>query len=799
MTEFVAPYSKNHLFIVMHQYNNEDKNVLCRAQVIKDSAFFDTSTNSYIAAESFRLSLFGNAESGYCYQFLEPEWFCAADIDEPDEKIDEATIDAPEISTGMCIRSFNYANGDDRHELTMMVNDVHDDGSGTRVSSTNLHLDKLTTTLAEAFNKYAITQGSVLQHEHQTNKLIVQLEEDPVAKLVGPGFGEHQLGTCRVSLTFQHPDATNVEAAQEYSFVNDITVDGETVHEFRQINVRVEKSSLPKGFTVDDFGEFMSSGVTLFGEDDGKYALMDVVGPYRYERLDSVDWSQHELSGPDDVGFEVSENEIVPKVRFTTNRGTHYTMGGEEEKDGMMTPCVFRQWDDDELQKKETTCRLLTPPTWLGASHDHFSASVTVRAVKLDPIGYQKFVEKIMHDVHWGDNAYYIYKSHEPPCVALTTTCKVKLLKKYKLDGGYNLDEYQGDEKFEAVTNIDSPQGPPIHLKTEARLSKRVEGRIHTSEAKGVFTVNEMYEIFNNPDGNNGYWEMNTHANGGFSVQLLKKMDRFLIAEDLALAIGLEQFLVYSEELPVDGGSETSVSWVFLHCTDNGKQPLLGAGGFDDACYEGRLDEFFLRDPYSGERTELQPDTAKGQLVYRKEDTQRFKVLMKKEVSNRCARTKRSRQEPSIRIDNGNRIWCFENPPFPSEIPNDSRVSIQSFSLFEGVQVTIPDVPFQGQVVSYASGGERALLELRFPIEYGTGNNSVGSVVSTQNECVGDLIWNVGSNHQWLPLTASGTKIYQLTAEVSLVYRDAANRSPLKVKLSPGGIFQLKCVLLETK
>ena len=82
MSELVAPYSRKHLYIVLHQYNDSDEPQLARAQVIKDSSFFPASTSTYIAAEAFRISLFGNPESGYCYQYVPPDWFIAADIDD---------------------------------------------------------------------------------------------------------------------------------------------------------------------------------------------------------------------------------------------------------------------------------------------------------------------------------------------------------------------------------------------------------------------------------------------------------------------------------------------------------------------------------------------------------------------------------------------------------------------------------------------------------------------------------------------------------------------------------------------
>ena len=78
MSELVAPFSKQHLFLTLSQYNKKDEAVLARAEIHKDQSFFPASTGSFLASESFRLSLFGNPKSGYVYQYIQPEWFISA-------------------------------------------------------------------------------------------------------------------------------------------------------------------------------------------------------------------------------------------------------------------------------------------------------------------------------------------------------------------------------------------------------------------------------------------------------------------------------------------------------------------------------------------------------------------------------------------------------------------------------------------------------------------------------------------------------------------------------------------------
>ena len=141
-------------------------------------------------------------------------------------------------------------------------------------------------------------------------------------------------------------------------------------------------------------------------------------------------------------------------------------------------------------------------------------------------------------------------------------------------------------------------------------------------------------------------------------------------------------------------------------------------------------------------------------------------------------------------------VYEWEDPPVGT-IHNTARVSIESFSLFEGIQITIPDVPFQSQVTSW-SNGERTLLELRLPVPYQTANEPSGRVAGTSFPYIADLIWSSTGGFEWLPVSSVGD-LYQVPARCSLVYRDANNFPPRPLYIPEGGIFQLKLALLEVK
>ena len=190
MTEFVAPYAKQHLFIVLHEYNSNPEPILAQAQVIRDSSFFPASNSTFVAAVSFRVSMFGNPESGYVYQYVEPDWNIACELDEYPT---EFTIYEP--TNVLCTEwDFRNQNQDSKGSLTLAPKLAIAYGNSIPSSETS-RLASLIEGSAADINRYVINTGAVLRVPTTVNNFaLVRLNENPSTKLTGPGFGPRGLG-----------------------------------------------------------------------------------------------------------------------------------------------------------------------------------------------------------------------------------------------------------------------------------------------------------------------------------------------------------------------------------------------------------------------------------------------------------------------------------------------------------------------------------------------------------------------------------------------------------------------------
>ena len=223
MTEFVAPYSKQHLFIVLHEYNSKPEPILCEAQVIRDSSFFPASTNTYVAAMSFRVSMFGNADSGFVYQYIPPEYMIAADLDKVDEAYNKKYIETKAVSP-----EYDFDLSKEKNYITLQPTGAIEATGEETISFANTNVENLVRGSAGAINKYMITDESVIQIQREKEDTYrtyaeVQLTQNPSLFLNGPGWGAKGLGTMKGKLHFREdPFSYGLEGEVQAGGWNDI-------------------------------------------------------------------------------------------------------------------------------------------------------------------------------------------------------------------------------------------------------------------------------------------------------------------------------------------------------------------------------------------------------------------------------------------------------------------------------------------------------------------------------------------------------------------------------------------------
>ena len=776
------------MWIVLHQYNDTNAMQLANAVVEKDRSFFPASTNSYISAVSLRISLFGNAEgTGYVYQYIPPEWFIAGD--KPDEKDNSGDMTFVPLEK-VTAWAYDFRGEDKTISLTTPLNENRADMS-----------DWLSN-IAGEINQYRIQKDSLLRmsHVNDSHKAYIKILGDPSEHIRGCGMGPQQLAVVRGKIiAISEPWRSKKKDALTYVLNNQL--DGATQPQVFCIKYRVMKKDLPDGTTLRQFASYLCSGVHLHWNAHDRTtphpgAVLSVLGPMTVDRVANL--SNKEA----DFGEVIKANgdQKVPVNRMVTN-DNEYVSKGE-------VTVQYLDYNDQSKWKDLTTAYVeATDSDWLYENSAVFEADLSVQISSNN--SYQRAAWQEIFTVGGDlanlflgntaalDREFLCYTTPEPLFSSFGVH-KIPVDVILRHDSSGSVSE---DYSVWVDHGINTQPGEDISLGTIVDERDRIEARTWKQGDMGIFTVNEMYEIFNAPQINDGYWNLNTASNGGFELKILKKMDRFQISEDMALGLGLVPTMRCAARDVNTDQAQRQYVYIFVktyhHAVD---RAFVNNHNYNELVREGSLFEFW--DVTTGSKHNIDPGLSitelRQRIIIDKVNEEQYKVVDRVESVFNNQRDFIQERDPA-RIQMGDRwVWEWEDPPIGGVVSNNSQVSLQSFALFEGIQVQLPSLPFQSQVCTFSSSGERTLLELRFPISMATGNDSTGVVTATSFEHINDVIWNRTGGHQWLPISSIGD-IFRIDARCSLIYRDAANIPPLPIHLPPGGIFQLKIALLETK
>ena len=844
--ELIAPWSSQHLFLVLHQYNDSDDNVLASAFLEKDQPFFPASTNSYISAVSLRISLFGNNDgTGYAYKYLPPEWFIAVDMpDDPDEKADEAQAEWAPSHLGAWTWNFN----EEVKTVTLIAKtDLDNNELGTTVP-----LHNFTELMCAELNQNKVNRDAVIRMPTTGGHFHLKLQSNPTQLVEGPGWGRNGLQTMR-GCVIEVSDHNNKFGEDEDTSQSDVDIllqyveygtddqgydpdeSPNRVKSF-QIAFQIYKNTLPDNVSVNELKSFLSSGVHIHHKSQGAGAILTVLGPCSIQRtaitkpiregatFKTTDVVKYNVVGTRTLDDGQTENVVqgVPIARIFCNDG-HYFGDDAPVYVSQIPPhseIAVPKWIVAGTVQKMVTGE------WFVENPESYTAYLTVTLARNEENGASqataffegedtpRFPHRFTHlrqsSTRPNSDDYFVYTKDIRPSIRTVVKDAVVSVEKYNnADPPTKVDDYNFDDGQQVRVEDLSDVLDPLTIEFQQNVSShnRIQASTEEPGDYAIQSVNELYEIYNAPLINDKLWNLNTSVNGGFRITLSKttKVGRLQIDGEFARALGLIPFMKSSALEKKSDGPQLKTSYIFVKVDE--KQPEyshLNGGEFDDYCLEGQLRDFFVIDPATYEKLNV-PDDAdlselKTKILYLRADNQPYRVIDKVSVSFRERRQyiRRTKGEVSYDGVNGREVWTFEDPPMGGYVMNDGTVSPETFSLFEGLIVQIPTLPFQSQEATYASNGQRALLELRFPVEAGVSNDVTGEVRGTSMQLMGDMIWNRSGNHQYLPISSIGN-IYTMNARISLVYRNASNRPPQPVYLPPGGIWQLKVLLVETK
>ena len=774
--ELIAPWNKESLFLTVTNYNDSEEAVLATASVYKDQPFFNTAGGGvYIACESFRLSAFAS-DLGYIYRMISPNWFISGQqrgLSEEAESVVQTIIGTKSVLLNQ--------NQVPVPEISLVV---YPTPTLARDNSIQRHLDEY----AKDLNDFRLAQNSIIEispilsGSGSSNTRRYKLLQDPAENLVGPGMGANGLVeiSCRVIPEFGNLDERIILSTSDNT--------GEEFIKNFVMMMSIEKSSVPANMTFRDLKVFFSSGIYLYGDkttnsqafDDDGEPVFKVMGPRKINLLGATELS-------DDVSLQ-------PFVQMTCDNGKFFGIGQNIH------------WNKDDIptwQEGDPTSALASglpdtgPHSWCDEDKDYY---VFIMCVEFASQNAREFVEDLFTDLKqtmgtmfeeheglavFGDQVFFAYADSRPLKDSMHSDVEVELI------SGDAIDQNFGEVHVHVVerTNV---------------TSQELIGRSFESQDYPVIGPNQMFQIFNPKDakGENG-WLLNAHANGGFQLEIKKDYDVFVIQKEFADLLGLDPRMISFENAASNQtGIENRVLVVPCQEPDeNGHaEPKFATGNFSNYVVEGDINQFTT---YDGSM--LNPYTIKEEIgnvlrqinVARNESWFRLVNVYEKQISSQ--EYKRFRKDALVQQGSDGLEYVFHNVKVGDYLENLQMVSLESFAIFEGIQICVPSLPFQPMITSYSSG-MRVLAELRLDFPVGPQAGPDGTNQGTNDFWVGDIHWSANNGHQYLQLSTAQQSIYNLEIQAQLVYRDANNVPPKPIWIAPkGGLFQCKIRLVAVK
>ena len=329
------------------------------------------------------------------------------------------------------------------------------------------------------------------------------------------------------------------------------------------------------------------------------------------------------------------------------------------------------------------------------------------------------------------------------------------------------------------------------------RVLNRIERRAcDRGDSRYVYTPNELYWLFNNPQ--NGFDEagealkntpylLQTHENGGFKVAWDGTFTDFYISVAMHDALGLCGYFEYQTKK----AQTDSTTWDIAI-----QKPLLAMRAWDHT-YSSAIHHVPASSVYVYPLTQppvlIDPSAvAIGTPVCLIDGTQ-YVLVSKEIIKDKEQKWETLRVYPTTIVDSdGVPQYSWRNLP-AAVLGNTQQVSIESFGTYSGINIVIPNLPFQPMLGTQSD--DRILASLRLPFEYGTDNKTSGIVGETDFSYYGDLLFNSDSSRSYLRITTD-QQLYDCDVEARLIRRDGA----MEVLYLPyQGQFEIKLRFLQTQ
>ena len=762
--EILDPNTRSCTFLTLTQYNDQPGSYIpAECTLTKDQAFLD-STNSWIAAESFRLSL-APSEYGAVYRYIPPEYFIVCE-----EESENQRADIIEEKMADDISFVDLQRSTAGSQSVVIVADEE------KVNTCDIR--EISEKLLKWCNPLKLKDGSLVRGADvggHTNgvELLYTLTSDTCPNIRSRGYGPQGLTPIYVSYFSSTDDDGNLsDNGQDTVFVN----------------LAITKSRNP-GLTLMDVKKYFSSGPVFLYSKDG--AVVPEVGTQASFRI----FGPRFLQTDRDAQTMVNNGNRSPVVQlYCTNQNEVYETGTS----------VQENFVDGNTIKSRTT-KITSCPEWAFDEGVQFLVKLcgvpTVEGLTIyTNLGFPgQFA-----GIH-SRNDYFSYLGTYKTGDALTVASTESIYR-----------EVRARVPCEIKTNADPPvpatPGNIAQVNTLVRLFRpktriRIKRQADETQTIPSYTPNDFMQYFNvgfKKEQSQPY-VLTTDPNGGWRIVILSdNVSKFQISVQMCEEMGLDPVMIN------DGVQHTQntrfertplVAQIYPDTTTPLSLRWFTSQNFDDEpstqsmLQQFPLNEFSVINKANATVTrDLVSDDVPPLYLQHKTSGNYYKLICMNAQEVSVQNVSQTTHAPQL-------IEPVSEPPYyewlrpikGSYITNTEVVSIESFSIYEALNLIVPyGLAFEPQISSPSDA--RILTSLRLPFSNSAEvvqgfMDTKPLVLNTDSAFFGDLQWSA-TNFQYLPITTSGG-IYDFEIAAELIARDPSV-PPKRIQLGYTDIFQVK-------
>ena len=794
--ELVSANTRNYLFLTMSQYNEQNGLVRARCTMRRDQAFWQGG-NSFVACESFRISS-APSQGGLYYTILPDSYYVGAENhtthEQKDADYEPLLISQTPTFAGYTISSRKVEGTPNQPlqalehihmQFTMGVAKANDHPTNIPES----HPDVVLPIFGELWNDHGLLEGAKVEMVVDDGtggavSLKATVANSPLRNIDASGVGPDKLFYPITG--YWQPMRADTYAAQLMS--NEQVALGLYNFGYTDLNPELDLSSL----LTQRLGQMADFQLTLGPDGKTDSIPVELQGPgltfwgMRGIEVDGIDLWNKDGDGKNTtmkhkLYWDVSELKAGSPVYIIAGGGIqHGTVKSVPD-------WMYRQKTPSHAAGPVNgVYMVLCMWTMSAAYRDFLNVKNPDGTFKNSWGQYQGAPATGTHalaNMLSASSPWVLSNEHMPNSIKVDVELEIDTD-----NSGPNLANFTAAALAKSITEMKIKK---VTHRTAAKIERRA---CAIGEEKYIYTPNELYWLFNNPQGIDddadavSPYALQTHENGGFKLDWDGTFSNFYMSVEMHTAMGFNDYFEHNVTKTIKPSAPT---WDI--CL---QKPILDQQAWDQS-YMSAIAHFNAPDVYEAGNAHplvpINPTTIAIGTPVRTVDGAEWILVSKSSITTTSEETDTLKIFPTMTVDSdGNQRYTWKDLP-KSTMGNTQQVSVESFGTFSGINIVIPNLPFQPMLGT--ASDDRILASLRLPFQYGTENKASGAVNMTDFSYYGDLLFNSDSSRSYLRITTD-QQLYDCDVEARLIRRDGG----MEVLYIPyKGQFEIKLRFLQTQ